>query len=133
MQADTETYLQLELWDDNEVIWLARSLVSDSASHAFTACPCRQACIHRMTACQFPKARECEFAVLQAFVDAVAKQIRDAGCADRVILGNPQNANIWKMCGAALPEAPRILPNSEVTHECDRCRSVAAPVLPAYI
>ena len=50
----------------------------------------------------------------QELVEKVAQQIRKAGRADRVILGSPSNAKIWKMCGEALPEASRILPNSEV-------------------
>lgn len=50
----------------------------------------------------------------QELIERVAHQIRKAGRADRVILGAPMNAKIWKMCGEALPEASRILPNSEV-------------------
>ncbi|CAL8470295.1 g9837 [Coccomyxa elongata] len=50
----------------------------------------------------------------QDLIDKVAHQIKKAGRVDRVILGSPSNAKIWKLCGEALPEAPRILPNSEV-------------------
>ena len=40
--------------------------------------------------------------------------IRKAGREHRVIVGAPQNAKIWKMCGQEMPEASRILPDSEV-------------------
>ena len=41
--------------------------------------------------------------------------IRKAGKEHRVIVGNPQNAKIWQMCGQEMPNASRILPDSEVT------------------
>ena len=40
--------------------------------------------------------------------------IRKAGREHRVIVGNPQNAKIWQMCGQEMPNASRILPDSEV-------------------
>ncbi|CAL5218532.1 g220 [Coccomyxa viridis] len=40
--------------------------------------------------------------------------IRKAGRQHRVIVGAPQNAKIWQMCGQEMPEASRILPDSEV-------------------
>lgn len=40
--------------------------------------------------------------------------IRKAGREHGVIVGAPQNAKIWRMCGQELPETPRILPDSEV-------------------
>lgn len=56
------------------------------------------------------------FSCSQELIERVAHEIRKAGRADRVILGSPMNANIWRMCGEALPEALRILPNREVRH-----------------
>ena len=50
----------------------------------------------------------------QGLIRESARQIVKAGRADRVILGSPSNGSIWKMCGAALPGAPRILPMTEV-------------------
>lgn len=40
--------------------------------------------------------------------------IRKAGRMHRVVVGAPQNAKIWQMCGQEMPEASRILPDSEV-------------------
>ena len=40
--------------------------------------------------------------------------IRKAGREHKVIVGNPQNAKIWQMCGQEMPNASRILPDSEV-------------------
>jgi hypothetical protein len=53
--------------------------------------------------------------VVQALVQRVVDQVREAGRAHRVILGNPFNAKTWEYCKAALPEAPTILPLNEVT------------------
>ena len=55
----------------------------------------------------------------QDLIRRSAALIRKAGLQHRVILGSPGNSNIWKMCGEELPEAPRILPMSEVCH--DKC------------
>ncbi len=43
-----------------------------------------------------------------------AATIRKAGREHRIVVGNPQNAKIWQMCGRELPEVSRILPDSEV-------------------
>ena len=48
------------------------------------------------------------------FIRKSAAIIQKAGREHRVIVGNPQNAKIWQMCGQELPEVPRILPDSEV-------------------
>jgi len=67
LQADEDTYLQLEFWDENiELIKKAAAI------------------------------------------------IRKASREHRVIIGAPQNAKIWQMCGQEMPEASRILPDSEV-------------------
>lgn len=50
-------------------------------------------------------------------IDLIRKSaaiIRKAGREHRVIVGNPQNAKIWQMCGQELPDVPRILPDTEV-------------------
>ena len=49
----------------------------------------------------------------KSLIREAARLILKAGREDRVILGNPQNKAIWRMCSDALPGAPRILPMSE--------------------
>ena len=44
--------------------------------------------------------------------------IRKAGREHRVVVGAPQNTKIWQMCGQEIPEASRILPDSEVIPYC---------------
>jgi hypothetical protein len=53
--------------------------------------------------------------VMQALVQRVVDQVREAGRGNRVILGNPFNSKTWEYCKAALPEAPTILPLNEVS------------------
>ena len=74
LQADEDTFLQLEFWDEN-VDLIRRS----------------------------------------------AAIIRKAGRQHRVIVGAPQNAKIWQMCGQEMPEASRILPDSEVIPHVTAC------------
>ncbi len=95
MQARPDTYIQCEIWDENKVCSLHPRLLLSLQMHRWTIAITGSACG-------------------QELVEKVAQQIRKAGRADRVILGSPSNAKIWKMCGEALPEASRILPNSEV-------------------
>ena len=47
-------------------------------------------------------------------IEKSAAIIKKAGWEHKVIVGSPQSAKIWRMCGQELPNASRILPNSEV-------------------
>ena len=51
----------------------------------------------------------------ESLIRTAAHLIAKADMTERVILGSPQNANIWALCGEALPGAPRILPMTEVS------------------